>query len=76
MIDNGDYPPNIHAPFNSKYHLDRGRDILKYALINGVPEQEYLKDYHAVISEATELSHEVIRCRGYHEVSKLLRDVL
>jgi hypothetical protein len=71
-----DFLPNLNAPFNSKYHLDRGRDILKYALLNGVPEREYIKDYHAVISEATELSHEVIRCRVYHEVSKLMRNVL
>ena len=66
------YLPNPNAPFNDKYHLERGRDILKYALLNGVPENEYLKTYHAVISEATELSHEVIRCRGYREVSELL----
>lgn len=66
------YPPNPNTPFNDKYHLERGRDILKFGLLNGVPEKEYLKDYHAVISEATELSHEVIRCRGYREVSELL----
>jgi hypothetical protein len=67
-----DYPPNPNAPFNSGYHLDRATDILRFALLNGTPEKEYLKDYHSVLSEATELSHEVIRCRGYREVSELL----
>jgi hypothetical protein len=72
MKDNRDYPPNPNMPFPEKYHLERARDILKFGLLNGTPEQEYLGDYHAVISEATELSHEVIRCRGYREVSELL----
>lgn len=79
MKDNRDYPPNPNAPFNDKYHLERGRDILKFALLKGTPEQEYLKDYSSVLSEATELSHEVIRCRAYREVAELtqaLRSVL
>jgi hypothetical protein len=78
-MDNRDYPPNPNAPFNDKYHLERGRDILKFGLLNKTPEPEYLKDYHAVLSEATELSPEVIRCRAYREVSELtlnLKDVL
>jgi hypothetical protein len=67
-----DYPPNVHAPFPEKYHLERARDILRFGLLNGTPEQEYLKDYHSILSEATDLSHEVIRCRCYREVSELL----
>jgi hypothetical protein len=74
-----DYPPNPNAPFNAKYHLERARDILQFGLLNKEPETEYLKDYNAVLSEATELSHEVIRCRAYREVAELtqsLRSVL
>jgi hypothetical protein len=79
MRDNRDYPPNPNAPFNEKYHLERGRDILKFGLLNGTPEKEYLREYHSVLSEATELSHEVIRCRAYREVAELtliLKEVL
>jgi hypothetical protein len=68
-----DYPPNVNVPFNEKYHLERARDLLKFALLNKEPEVQYLKDYHAVLSEATELSHEVIRCRAYREVRELIR---
>lgn len=72
MIDNRDYPPNPNAPFNSSFHLARATEVLRLALLKGVPETEYLKDYHAIMSEVTELSHEVIRCRGYRAVSGLL----